>query len=473
MQAGETDAMTDQTISTGALGAAVTGGSPDRQGDATAERLSVAFQSEVMTGLLFSTRARGIALGAIAILVAVQNWEAGAAATLYFEVILALFFLLGISHYWLAKSRFAHSSFKYIFTTADVLLLGVVILLPAPFDNTFEPVALHLRGPNFLYFLVVMGSTILSYSPRLVIWNGIVTIAAWSAGVWAIIALPETVTFMDFESPRPAEETRRIFLDENFVFVMGWVQQIVIYAIFTGIMALVVWRARRLVETQASTERERANLSRYFSPNLVDELAASDTPLGAVRQQNVAVLFADIVGFTGMSEQRSPEQVIDLLRGFHGRMVEVVFAHGGTLDKYIGDAVMATFGTPQTGPHDATDALACAGAMADALAAWNLERVAAGDVPVEAGIGLQYGPAVLGDIGGAHRLEFAVIGDTVNVASRLERLTRSLDATIVAGGDLMAEVEREGGGDALLEGFREISGQEISGRSGAITVWAQ
>ena len=244
-----------------------------------------------MTGLLFSTRARSIALGAIAGLVAVQNWEAGAAATLYFEVIIALFFVLGISHYWLAKSRFAHPSLKHLFTTADVLLRVVVTLLPVPFDDTFQPVQLHLRGPNFLYFLIVMGSTVLLYSPRLVLWNGMVTIAAWSTGVWWIISLPETITFMDSDASRPAEETRRIFLDEKFVFVMGWVQQIVIYAIFTGVMAMVVLRARRLVETQVSTERERANLSRYFSPNLVDELSASDTPLGAVRRQNVAVLF--------------------------------------------------------------------------------------------------------------------------------------------------------------------------------------
>ena len=462
--------MTDHAISTRDTSAAFGAGPP---GDAAAKRLAAAFQREVMNGLRISTRARCIALGAIAILIVVQNWEAGVAATLYFEVLLALFLVLGIGHYWLAKSRFSHAVHKYLFATADIFLLAFVILMPAPFDDTFVSPPLILRGPNFLYFLVLLAGTMLSYSPRLVLWNGAVTIAAWSFGVWWIISLPETITFLDFANPRPHEETRRIFLDENFVFVMGWVQQIVIYAIFAGIMALVVWRARRLVETQASIERERANLSRYFSPNMVDELAASDTPLGAVRRQNVAVLFTDIVGFTGMSEQRSPEQVIALLRGFHGRMEEIVFAHGGTLDKYIGDAVMATFGTPESGARDASDALACARTMADAMKAWNAERAAAGEAPVEAGIGVQYGPAVLGDIGGAHRLEFAVIGDTVNVASRLERLTRNLDVEIVVGGDLVAEVRREGGGENLLEGFSERIGQEIPGRSGTITIWAR
>jgi len=82
-------------------------------------------------------------------------------------------------------------------------------------------------------------------------------------GVRAIISLSEIITFMDSDVSRLAEEARRIFFDKNFVFIMGWVQQIVIYAIFTGIIAMVVWRARRLVETQASTERERASLSRY------------------------------------------------------------------------------------------------------------------------------------------------------------------------------------------------------------------
>ena len=101
-----------------------------------------------------------------------------------------------------------------------------------------------------------------------------------------------------------------------------------------------------------------------------------------------------------------------------------MFAHGGTLDKFIGDSVMATFGTPQPGPRDAAHALACARAMLASLGVWNSERTARGEMALRAGIGLHFGPVVLGDIGDERRLEFAVLGDTVNTASRLEGLTR-------------------------------------------------
>src|SRR5690606_33509576 len=105
-------------------------------------------------------------------------------------------------------------------------------------------------------------------------------------------------------------------------------------------------------------ERARANLARYFSPNLVDALSERDEPFGPVRRQSVAVLFADIAGFTRMSETRSPEDVFAMLRGFHARMAAEVFRWQGTLDNFIGDAVFATFGTPEAGTHDASNALA-------------------------------------------------------------------------------------------------------------------
>jgi adenylate cyclase len=196
---------------------------------------------------------------------------------------------------------------------------------------------------------------------------------------------------------------------------------------------------------------------------MIDTLASSDEPLGAVRRQKVAVLFADIVGFSGLAERLGPDQTMDLLRKTHSLVAEQVFAHGGTLDKYIGDAVMATFGVPIVGPEDAANAIACARSIRDALAANNpLESD-----PVKIGIGAHYGEVVTGDIGDERRVEFGVIGDTVNVASRLEGLTRDLGPVIISE-DLFAAAGLSGS-DA--EGFRRVSGQKLRGREEVIDIW--
>jgi len=131
-----------------------------------------------------------------------------------------------------------------------------------------------------------------------------------------------------------------------------------------------------------------------------------------------------------------------LLRDFHGRMEEEVFRHGGCLEKFIGDALLATFGVPDTGTRDATDALACARGMLAALSAWNVEREAAGLRPLQIGLGLHYGPVVAGDIGSRRSMAYATVGDTTNVTSRLQALTRDLRVRIVASGALVAAVER-------------------------------
>jgi adenylate cyclase len=230
--------------------------------------------------------------------------------------------------------------------------------------------------------------------------------------------------------------------------------------------------ARGLVFRQTEAERERANLSRYFSQNMVDELARTDEPLGPTRSQEVAVLFVDIVGFTAWSAEHTPQAVIEMLRDFHGRMEQTVFACSGTVDKYIGDAVMATFGTPRSGPQDATNALRCARAMIDAVDAWNGIRRQQGLEALRIGVGVHYGPVVLGDIGGEQRLEFAVLGDTVNVASRLERLTRQLSAAAIISDDLVRAARREGGAaDSLLSGFQAPIHQALPGRVENVDIW--
>lgn len=239
-----------------------------------------------------------------------------------------------------------------------------------------------------------------------------------------------------------------------------------------GILAVSVRRFNALVLSRAEVARERANLARYsFSPNVVEQLSHNDEPLKRVQTHEVAVMFVDIVGFTRYASGRDPQEVIATLRAFHARIEAAVFDHGGTLDKYLGDGLMATFGTPMAGPNDAMDALAAARAMLNSIDAWNAERRANGQEEVSASIGLDFGPVVLGDIG-ANRLEFAVIGNTVNMASRIEAMTRTLGAHIAASDTLINRAAAETSpDDSNLADLVRQDDQEVRGIDHHITVW--
>jgi adenylate cyclase len=234
-------------------------------------------------------------------------------------------------------------------------------------------------------------------------------------------------------------------------------------------------RVRELDRRRAAAERARTNLARYFSPNLVSLLAERDEPLGPVRRETVAVLFVDIVGFTRMAEKMAPEAVVTMLRDFHERMAAQIFACGGTIEKYVGDSILAVFGLPTCGPDDAAHALSCAGRMLAALEAWNAERSARGEPPLAVGIGINYGPAVLGDVGSDQGLSFTVIGDTVNTANRLQILTRSLKTPLVVADSVIGSLNGALPADleALVGQLRDQGEQTLRGRSGAVRVWTK
>ncbi len=229
---------------------------------------------------------------------------------------------------------------------------------------------------------------------------------------------------------------------------------------------------REAIEQRAVAEHAKANLSRYFAPSLVETLANTDEPFGPAREQDVAVLFADIIGFTALSAQQTPKSVFNLLRDVLSRLAVEVFANGGTLDKYIGDGLMATFGTPDTGDHDATNALRGALAMQRAVARENRRLTGGIGENLRIAVGIHYGPVLLGNIGEERRLEFAVIGDTVNVASRLEELARPLDAAIVVSDELVEAVKKENaGGLSELDLLNNRDVMELRGRDGGLVVW--
>jgi adenylate cyclase len=171
--------------------------------------------------------------------------------------------------------------------------------------------------------------------------------------------------------------------------------------------------------------RLRQHFSGLVSPAVLREIIAGrlDPQAGGGRRE-IAVLFSDIRGFTTLSETMAPEQVVELLNRYFGLMVSVIHRHGGTLDKFIGDGVMAVFGSPATGTDDADRAWAAARDMLAALRTFNAQQVGLGGPVLQIGIGLHAGPAVTGFVGSATRFEFSAVGDTVNTASRIESLTK-------------------------------------------------
>jgi PAS domain S-box-containing protein len=225
-------------------------------------------------------------------------------------------------------------------------------------------------------------------------------------------------------------------------------------------------------EAAHEADRKKANLARYFSPKMVEILAQRDRPLGVMRRQEIAVMFIDIVGFTAISETVVPERVVALLRSFYRRMSNVIFAHGGSIEKFAGDALMALFGVPDPSRGDATSALLSALGMMDELDRWNAKRVGSGRGAIDAGISVHFGTAVLGDIGTRESMTFTAIGDTVNTASRMQALCRDLRRRVVVSQPLVDRVRQESGTDEpALARLSDGGSHRLRGRSQRIHVW--
>lgn len=434
------------------------------------ERVEAAFAEEERRGLMLASATRSVAVVIIIAWLAAANPLRGWA--LAWVLGTASFFLVtGLAQLGLYARRLAPPITPYVFMLVDALVLAAVLLLPNPFDPDPLPPAVPLRWASFMYFFLLLMQAAFSFRPRLLLWTGLCGAGAWTIGFLRIVTRPETV-LDDRTGPMTVARYLARYLEPNYVSVLKFENEIIAFLLASAGLALLVRRSRTLVTERVDAERTRGNLARYFSPKVVDTLAERDEPLGRVRRQSVGVLFADVVGFTTMAEEMTPEEVMALLRDFHGRMEEEVFRHGGCLEKFIGDALLATFGVPDPGPRDATDTLACARAMRRALETWNVERVAAGLPALRMGIGIHHGPVVAGDIGSRRSMAFATVGDTTNITSRLQSLTRELGTGLVASAALVGAVEREAAEPGLLGGLVSRGPHVLRGRDTPIELWA-
>ena len=278
-------------------------------------------------GLLLAVRARWVALAVTAVTLPIinPNWD-----VIYYVVMLGLFAVIGWAQLKVGKAgRSLAGAFP------DVLRSGADDL-PRRRAKSVEcrrtgRSACNSGSRRFIYFFVFLATATLAYSWRTVIAMGFWTSALWAIGVGWVYLQPETHAALSERVRAAVGSDVRMFdiINPASIGIPERFQEIIVFLIVAMTLALAVRRSNALLISHAGIERERTNLARYFSPNVVEQLSRNDEPLKQVRTQNVAVLFADIVDFTAYADGRSPMEVIGTLRQFHERMEREVFRHGG------------------------------------------------------------------------------------------------------------------------------------------------
>ena len=265
-------------------------------------------------------------------------------------------------------------------------------------------------------------------------------------------------TFFSFEYSEIAQNINAInggIFSQNITFLA---------VVAVGLITL-AWVIESNLREATLQERSNNLLGRYFSPEVRDEIEKNklDFNQTSEKEQNIAVMFTDISNFTNLSEGMEPKKVLDLLSEYQTKMVAAVFQNGGTVDKFIGDCVMATFGTPISRGNDAQNALNCIRQMQISMREWEKERSEGGLPVIKHRIGVHYGSCFVGNVGSEDRVEFTVIGDTVNVASRICDACKDVKADVLISDEVKLR---------LSENLptEEVKDFEVRGRDTKITL---
>jgi adenylate cyclase len=252
---------------------------------------------------------------------------------------------------------------------------------------------------------------------------------------------------------------------------VGELHWLVVPQVILALMTLVLWlqarRTRELADRAAGDAARVARLARFFSPAVAARLAKVAPQEPTSRRQPIAVLFADVRGFTGMAESMTPEELGEFLTEFRSRVTQNVFDRGGTVDKVLGDGVRVVFGAPAGLPVAAADAFACASRMHAAMANWSRMRVQGGSAAVRISIGAHYGDAYVGVLGRGKIPELTAIGDTVNIAERLQRVAADSDGSTV-----ISDALRDAAGFAsVAPPWEPMGAVGLTGREQEIVAW--
>ena len=381
----------------------------------------------------------------------------------------------------LLASRFDRPNgwLKYVIISIDVLMLGYLTATPLPYmveagsPEAIEEMIRIYRGQEMQSLYILYSWVLISQSARFVAYFGVLLWVAWITHLYGILQLPDVFTMN--EVPEFLQGATQSVIERHPRFVDSDIagQNMSIVFILTVGFIVVIRRTRSLTARLFRSEQSRTALSRYFSPDIVDRVLGSKHSGLQSDRRDTVILFADLIDFTHVAEDLPPDEVFELLREFHGVIESDVFSHNGTMEKYIGDAVLATFGGLDGSADDAGRALSCALSLQTAMGKLNKARQKRGARPLDLAIGLHYGPTVSGVIGEGRNMAFVVTGASVAIANRVQAEARKLKADIVLSDAFFDRCQSERGGKARLKKFKSAPARKLKGLSQPVSLWSR
>ncbi len=330
-------------------------------------------------------------------------------------VTLAIYCLFTCGRLWLAMRRRLRPWFLALSVVVDIVMLMLTIW---SFHLQYQaPPALSLKAPTLMYAFILIALRTLRFEPRFVVLAGLTASAGWLLMVaYAVLGDPDAQITHSFKTYAMSFQ---ILLGAEF-------DKVVSLLMVTFILAVALLRARKLLIRATTDQLAADELSRFFAPEVAGRIRSTDLAIepGDAELREAAILMTDLRGFTPLSEQLPPRAVMAILSEYQTRVVGAVTDAGGSIDKFMGDGILASFGATRTSRTFAADALRATEAILATSAAWQAERRAAGLPAPGIGAAVTTGRVMFGAIGDAARLEYTVIGEPVNLAAKLEKHTK-------------------------------------------------
>ncbi|NHN76170.1 adenylate/guanylate cyclase domain-containing protein [Azotobacter chroococcum] len=325
---------------------------------------------------------------------------------------LSLFAILALLRLWLALSGQLGRWLLGLGVIAEMaLLVGVIFAYHLQYE---QPAQFSLKSTEFAYLFILIALRALRFEPLWVILSGLTAAAGWLALLGhAVASAPGNPITWDYVT-----SLRSIQIHYG-----GEFDRVLALLMVTAVLAFSLSRARRLLASAVAREQAVADLSLFFDESVASRITHSEAQVmagqGELRQ--AAILFLDMRGFTGAAARLAPDELIALLGEYQGLLLPILKAHGGSIDKFMGDGILASFGAVSPDPAFAAQALRAVDAIWTAVGRWRAQRQAAGLPAPDVGAGLASGEVVFGIIGHGRRLEYTLIGDAVNLAAKLEK----------------------------------------------------